>query len=129
MIVGPWLFGGFLGWFWGRTWRGAAAAVGVGVIVTAAGLAAFLVTAPSSSLEACGEDECVRIFGQWLEATLARAWPVYTAVTWSASAVFFSWLRRSNGRRFGKASATSWTLGLFGAGVLFLFFLTALATR
>jgi hypothetical protein len=129
MILGPWVVGGFAGWRWGRTFVGAVAVVALGFALTAAGWAAFLLTAPPSAEEACGEDECVRYFGRWLEASLAREWPVYTAVSWSASAVFFSWVRRSNGRRLGKGPVASWALGLFGLAVLVLVFLIPLATR
>jgi MFS family permease len=128
MLIGPWMVGGFVGWRWGKAWPGAVAAVALGFVLTAAGLAAFLLTAPPSAEEACGEDECVNYFGRWLEASLAREWPVYTAVTWSASAVFFSWVRRSNGRRLGKRAVASWALGLLGLAVLVLVFLIPLAT-
>lgn len=123
MLIGPWAVGGFVGWRWGRRWLGAVAAVALGLVLTAAGLAAFLLTAPPSAEEACGEDECVRYFGRWLEATLARVWPVYTAVTWSASAVFFSRVRRANGRRLGRWTVASWAVGLLGLAVLGYFFL------
>ena len=46
MIFGPWLLGGFLGWRWGTTWLGLAAAIGLGIAATAAGLTAFVLTAP-----------------------------------------------------------------------------------
>ncbi len=123
MLIGPWAVGGLVGWRWGGTWLGTGAAVALGLVLTAAGLAAFLWTAPPSAEEACGEDECVRYFGRWLEATLAREWPVYTAVTWSASAVFFSWVRRENGRRLGRWTVAAWAVGLLGLAVLGYFFL------
>jgi MFS family permease len=123
MLIGPWAVGGFVGWRWGRTWLGAVAAVALGLLLTAAGLAAFLLTAPPSAEEACGEDECVRYFGRWLEATLALVWPAYTALTWSASAIFFSWVRGANGRRLGRRTVASWAVGLLGLGVLAYFFL------
>ena len=123
MLIGPWALGGFLGWRWGGTRLGAVAAVALGLVLTAAGLAAFLLTAPPSAEEACGEDECVRYFGRWLEATLARVWPVYTAITWSASAVYFSWVRRADGRRLGRPMIVSWAMGLLGLAVLGYFFL------
>jgi hypothetical protein len=129
MLIGPWAVGGFVGWRWGRTWLGAVAAVALGLVLTAAGLAAFLLTAPPSAEEACGEDECVRYFGRWLEATLALVWPVHTAVTWSATAVFFSWVRRANGRRFGRSSVASWALGLLGLAVLAYVFLLLIMYR
>jgi hypothetical protein len=103
--------------------------VALGLVLTAAGLAAFLLTAPPSAEEACGEDECVRYFGRWLEATLALVWPVHTAVTWSATAVFFSWVRRANGRRFGRSSVASWALGLLGLAVLAYVFLLLIMYR
>jgi MFS family permease len=123
MLIGPWAVGGFVGWRWGRTWLGAVAAVALGLLLTAAGLAAVLLTAPPSAEEACGEDECVRYFGRWLEATLALVWPAYTALTWSASAIFFSWVRGANGRRLGRRTVASWAVGLLGLGVLAYFFL------
>lgn len=85
MLVGPWVLGGLLGRRWGSTWQGIFAAIAVGLALAAAALAAFLLTSPDSSLEACGEDECVRYFGRWLEATLAHQWPVYAVVSWTAA--------------------------------------------
>jgi hypothetical protein len=126
MLVGPWAVGGLLGWRFSGTWRQTVAVIALGLLLTAAGLAAFLLTAPPSAEEACGEDECVRYFGRWLEATLAREWPVYTVAAWSASAMFFAWIRRANGRRFGTATVASWALGLFGLGVLAYLVLSAL---
>jgi hypothetical protein len=123
MLIGPWAVGGFVGWRWGQTWLGSVAAVALGLVLTAAGLMAFLLTAPPSAEEACGEDECVRYFGRWLEATLAREWPAYTALTWSASSAFFSWVRRANGRRLGRRTVASWAVGLLGLAVLGYFFL------
>ena len=128
MLVGPWIVGGLLGWRMGETWPKTVAVVALGFVLIIAGLAAFLLTAPPSAEEACGEDECVRYFGRWLEATLARAWPVYTVAAWSTAAVFFSWVRRSNGRRFGRGAVFVWALGLFGLGVIGAVVLTALAT-
>lgn len=123
MLIGPWAVGGFVGWRLGGTWFGGVAAVALGLVLTAAGLAAFLLTAPPSASEACGEDECVRYFGRWLEATLARVWPIYTVVTWSASAVFFSWVRQVNGWRLRRRTVVSWAVGLLGLAVLNYFFL------
>jgi len=82
IIVGPWLIGGFLGWRWGCTWPRACAAIGLGLAATSVGLAAFLVTSSSSAEVACGEDTCLRYLGHWLEATLARDWPIYSALAW-----------------------------------------------
>jgi hypothetical protein len=48
IIVGPWVGGGVLGWLWGKTWRGLAAAVALGPVLTGATLAAFLFLAGSS---------------------------------------------------------------------------------
>lgn len=96
MVLAPWLLGGLLGWRWGRSWSGTVAAVAVGAGLTLAGLAAFLLTSPASPLEACGEDECVRYFGRWLEASLAREWPLYTALVWAFCAITFSLIRRSH---------------------------------
>jgi hypothetical protein len=127
MLIGPWAVGGFVGWRLGGTWLGAVAAVALGFVLTAAGFAAFLLTAPPSAEEACGEDECVRYFGRWLEATLARVWPVYTVVTWSAPAIFFSWVRRANGRRLRRWTVGSWAVGLLGLAMLgYLFLLLVL---
>jgi hypothetical protein len=123
MIIGPWAVGGLIGWRWGAKSLGVLAAVALGLVLTAVGLAAFLLTSPPSAEEACGEDECVRYFGRWLEATLAREWPVYSAATWSASAVFFSWVRRANGRRIPRSTVASWAVGLLGLAVLGYFFL------
>jgi hypothetical protein len=59
-----------------------AAAVLLGLLLTAAGFAALLLTSPPSALAACGEDECVGILGRWLELTLVREWPLYTMAAW-----------------------------------------------
>lgn len=66
----------------------------LGLVLTAAGLAAFLLTTPATAEEACGEDECIQYFGRWLEASLAKEWPIYTAVSWTLSVAFLSWYRR-----------------------------------
>jgi hypothetical protein len=128
MILGPWLLGGLFGWRWGRTWRGLTVALGLGAVLTAAGLAAFLLTAPSTAWEACGEDECVTYLGRWLDVTLARVWPIATALAWSGSAVFFAWLRRSSDGRFRNGAVASWGLGLFGGWVVGVLALTGLVT-
>jgi hypothetical protein len=129
MLVGPWAVGGLFGWRFSGTWLKTIAVIALGLVLTAAGLAAFLLTAAPSAEEACGEDECVRYFGRWLEATLAREWPVYTAAAWSTSAVFFSWIRRSDSCRFRKGAIAAWALGLFGLGIIGSLILAALATR
>ena len=94
MLVGPWLLGSFFGWLWGRTQRGAAAAVLIGLVLTAAAFAALLLTSPPSAREACGEDECFRILGRWLEGTLVREWPLYTLAAWLGGVWIGSSLRR-----------------------------------
>jgi hypothetical protein len=88
MLFGPWLLGGFFGRRWGRSWIGETGTVALGVMLTVAGLAAFLLTAAPSAEEACGEDECLRYFGRWIESSLGREWPLYTVVAWTASVAF-----------------------------------------
>jgi hypothetical protein len=65
-------------------------------VATAAGLAALVLTAPSSAEEACGEDECVRLLGEWIEMTLVREWPIYTLAVWVLAVALVARLHRSN---------------------------------
>jgi hypothetical protein len=96
MIFGPWLLGGIARWYLGRTWLGAGGAVVLGLALTGTAYAVLLFTTPASAEEACGEDECVRVNGQWLEVTVARGWPIDTAAAWTISAAVLSFRRRSN---------------------------------
>lgn len=98
MIVGPWLCGGFFGWIWGTTARRVTAAIALGAALTLGGFAALLLTSPPSAEQACGEDECVRVFHHWLEITLVRDWPVYTLIAWALGVAVASALRRGNRR-------------------------------
>jgi hypothetical protein len=86
IVFGPWKAGGVLGWLWGRTRLGVIGAIALGVVLTVAGLAAFLFLEGTSQNSACGEDECFHAFGHWIEASLAVQWPIYAVIAWAFSA-------------------------------------------
>jgi hypothetical protein len=90
IIFGPWVAGSLLGRLWGRTWLGLAAAVMLGVASTGAALMAFLFLGGSTQDAACGESECLRYFGHWIERTLAIEWPIYAIAAWAFSAIVFA---------------------------------------
>lgn len=93
ILVGPWLLGVFLGWRLGGSQRGLAAALLIGLLVTAVGLAAFVLAAASSAAEGCGETACVEILGRWLDLTLVREWPLYTMAAWLGGVAIGSYVR------------------------------------
>jgi hypothetical protein len=95
MLLGPWLFGAFCGWHWGRTWAGVGWAVGLGVALTAGIVGLFLLTFSVTDEAACGRYECVGYFGRWLDVWTGREWPLYAASAWTLCAVGFSWLLRT----------------------------------
>ena len=98
ILVGPWLLGAFLGWRLGGSQRGLAGAPLIGVLLTAAGLAAFVLAAASSAADGCGETACVAILGRWLDLTLVREWPLYTMAAWLGGVAIGSYVheRRAN---------------------------------
>jgi hypothetical protein len=82
ILLGPWLLGGFLGWRLGGSRRGLAVAVAIGLLVTGAEVAGFVLTAASSAVDGCGETACVEVLGRWLDLTLVRELPLYTLAGW-----------------------------------------------
>jgi hypothetical protein len=85
MIVGPWFVGALAGYRFGRTWGGLVATITLGLALTALGLLGFFLAAPTSEPLDC--EGCVEHFGRWLDSTLVKEWPLYTAVAWSLSAI------------------------------------------
>jgi hypothetical protein len=98
MFLGPWLFGAYLGWLWGRTWPGLAGAVGLGLALVTGIVGVFLLTFSVTDEGACSRYECIGYFGRWLDVWTGREWPLYAASAWTFCAIGFSWLRRSQER-------------------------------
>ena len=99
MIVGPWVFGALAGFAFGRVRFGLIAAIGLGLVLTAAGLFGFFITAPASPGEACYE--CSEYFGRWLDYTMVEEWPIWTALSWSIAAVL-GWARANPRSPYGS---------------------------
>jgi hypothetical protein len=93
ILVGPWLLGGILGWRLGTSRRGLVAALLTGVLLTAAGVAASVLTAASSAADGCGEAPCVEIFGRWLDLTLVREGPLYAMAAWLGGVAIGTYVR------------------------------------
>ena len=85
MIAGPWVFGALLGYFLAPRRFGLVMAIGVGLVLTALGLLGFFLTAPTSPADC---RECSEYFGRWIDYSLVREWPIYTALAWSVAAAF-----------------------------------------
>lgn len=127
MLLGPWLFGAFCGWLWGRTWPGLAGAVGLGVALVAGVAGVFLLTLSVADEAACGRYECIEYFGRWLDVWTGREWPLYAASAWTLCAIGLSLLHRSGEPasfkkvvfRLFAPRGRIWVLA-FLAGVLFI---------
>jgi hypothetical protein len=85
VVFGPWLVGALAGYRFGHSWAGLLGTIIVGLALTALGLVGFFVTAPSSPPVHC--ETCAEYLGRWLDITLVREWPLYTAVAWSLAAI------------------------------------------
>lgn len=113
MFLGPWLFGAYLGWLWGRTWPGLAGALGLGLALVAGVVGAFLVIFSVADEGACSRYECIGYFGRRLDVWTGREWPLYAASAWTFCGVGFSWLRRSQERAEEPASFRAAVFKLF----------------
>lgn len=93
ILVGPFLAGAISGALLGPRSIGFGGALGLGVLVTGAGLLALVFSTENDQWAACGEDACSKFMGHWATTDLFTVFVPYTLVTW-AFGTFAGWRLR-----------------------------------
>lgn len=93
VLVGPGLAGGVTAALLGPKPIAFVSALGLGILLTGAGLIAMVFSVENDQWAACGEDACSKFMGHWATTDLFRVFLPFTLVTWTFGA-FAGWRLR-----------------------------------